>query len=192
MTAQFKEMEQEMQAESEQSDLYIHLGWAWENSAVPRVRLWLQAGRQVDLQVLHRLRDMPESVICEKTRQYPMYFNESSGLTDGTECRMWKYYKPVCLKGRKSYLDSESVATDALLFCERLRITSSVFTSPPDLWPPSMETFLVWPWLSGFLNQWNSFKHSQKHQDGFYMFLSLSLTSNYVHSSCSKENYDYR
>lgn len=53
MTAQFKEMEQEMQAESEQSCLYIHLGWAWENSTAPRPSLWSQAGSQVDLQVLH-------------------------------------------------------------------------------------------------------------------------------------------
>lgn len=35
MTAQFKEIEEEMQAEGEQSRLYVLLGRAWENSAAP-------------------------------------------------------------------------------------------------------------------------------------------------------------
>lgn len=55
MTAQFKEMEQEMQWEGEHRSLYAHLGWAWENSAAPLSpcpRLWLKMGSQVELQVL--------------------------------------------------------------------------------------------------------------------------------------------
>lgn len=57
----------------------------------PRLRLWLQAGRQVDLQVLHSAAPAPwYARICDllkkKTEQYPVYFNESRGLMDGTEC----------------------------------------------------------------------------------------------------------
>ena len=83
MTAQFKEMEQEMEAESEQSGLYIHLGQAWENPAAPCVCL-LQAGRQVDLQVLYiallRLRDTPDSVICrEKLNNIPCISTRAEG-----------------------------------------------------------------------------------------------------------------
>lgn len=55
MTAQFKEIGQEMQWEGEHSSLYTHLGQAWENSTPPSPscpRLWSQAKKQVDLQVL--------------------------------------------------------------------------------------------------------------------------------------------
>lgn len=53
MTAQFKEMEREMQAQSEQSSLYIHLGLSPPSPAS------LQAGRRVALQVLHSAAQTP-------------------------------------------------------------------------------------------------------------------------------------
>ena len=67
MTAQFKEMEQEMQAGSKQSGLYIHLGRAWENSAAPVFACGYRQGGKWTYRcciVLLRLRDTPESVIC--------------------------------------------------------------------------------------------------------------------------------
>lgn len=60
-TAQFKEMEQEMWADSEQSSLYVYLSWAWENSGQSRLCLFFQAGRQVYVQVLH---SATQALVC--------------------------------------------------------------------------------------------------------------------------------
>lgn len=80
MSAQFKEMEREMQAQSKQSSLYIHLGLS------PPSPSSLQAGRQVAYRcctVLLRLRDMPESKRKKEFMlQYPVYFNDRYVLTD--------------------------------------------------------------------------------------------------------------
>lgn len=63
MMAQFKEMEQEMQVESKQSSLYIHLSQAWEKSAGPMSPPVLAGRHTVDLQVLWRAAQPPLSTM---------------------------------------------------------------------------------------------------------------------------------
>lgn len=70
MTAQFKEMEQgDAGWERTERPLYVpRLSLGKVCSPPPP---WLQAGRQVDLQVLHSAAQASES------EQYAMYFNDS-------------------------------------------------------------------------------------------------------------------
>lgn len=91
MTAQFKEMEQEMQAESEQSCLYIHLGWAWETLQPPCTRLWLQAGRQVDLQVLHSALAPCYPRICDLKKVTISHAFQWELSVDGSQSVVWSF-----------------------------------------------------------------------------------------------------
>lgn len=49
---------------AEQSSLYAHLSRAWENSRASQLCLHFQAGKQVDVQVLHSAAQALWSVMC--------------------------------------------------------------------------------------------------------------------------------
>lgn len=105
-TAQFKEMEQEMWADSEQSSLYVYLSWAWENSGQSRLCLFFQAGRQVYVQVLH---SATQALVCNvfaggvamNNVPYISMAAERWWMQSAPECTGWKYHIPACRKEKK-------------------------------------------------------------------------------------------